>query len=114
MLPRRHQAWVTCKYSFAWSNTVVPPFRKLPHSYIILDIWLPFTARRPWTIKVCLHVACPSKPPSTFSIVPMVIDTLTARMGCTLILSIKVSVKRIKGIAKKNGDVDGTCKRSLT
>ena len=35
-------------------------------------------------------------------------------MGCTVILSVKVSVKKITGPADKNCDVDGTCKRSLT
>ena len=39
------------------------------------------------TVKVC--------------IVPMVTDTLTGRMGCTLILSIKVSVKKIKDTVHK-------------
>ena len=36
------------------------------------------------------------------------------KMGCTPILSIKVSIKNIKGAAYKNSEVDGTCKRSPT
>ena len=39
----------------------------------------------------------------------MMMDTMTVKMGYTTILSIKVSVKKIKGAAYKNGDVDGTC-----
>ena len=35
-------------------------------------------------------------------------------MGCILIVSIKVSVKAIKGVTRKTGDINGTCKRSLT
>ena len=38
---------------------------------------------------------------------------MTGKMGCTPILSAKVSTKMIKGAAHKNGDVDGTCKRNL-
>ena len=40
----------------------------------------------------------------------MVTDTLTDNMDYTPTLS----VKKIKGVAHKNDDVDGTCKRSLT
>ena len=39
-------------------------------------------------------------------------DTLMGKMGCTPILSIKVSTKKIKGAVHKNGDVDGTCKQN--
>ena len=41
-------------------------------------------------------------------------DTLTDQMDCTPILPVKVSVKKIKGNAHKNGDVDDTCERNLT
>ena len=35
------------------------------------------------------------------------------KMDCTPILSVKVSVSKIKCAANKNSDVDGTCKGSL-
>ena len=35
------------------------------------------------------------------------------KMDCTPILSVKVSVSKIKCAAHKNSDVDGTCKESL-
>ena len=41
-------------------------------------------------------------------------DTLTDQMDCTPILSVKVSVKKIKGTAHKNGEVYSTCKWSFT
>ena len=41
-------------------------------------------------------------------------DTLTSKLGCTPILSVKVSIKKIKGVAHKNGDFDGTCNGSFT
>ena len=43
--------------------------------------------------KVCLPPPCPSK----FNVVPMVMDTLMGKMGCTPIMPIKVSVKTIEG-----------------
>ena len=43
----------------------------------------------------------------------MVIGILTSKMGCTSILSVKVSVKKIIGAAHKNVDIDSTCKQSL-
>ena len=50
----------------------------------------------PW-IQVCLHVVpsslCSSKSPSKLNIVSMMTDTLTDRMGCTPILSGKLSIK---------------------
>ena len=40
-------------------------------------------------------------------------DTVMGKMGCAPILFIKVSVKKIKGAAHKNGDIDGTWIQSL-
>ena len=50
-----------------------------------------------------------------FNIMSMVADTLTVKRGLyyTPILPIKVFVRKIKGAAHKNGDVDGTYKESL-
>ena len=67
---------------------------------------------------VCLHVTSPSLSPcslftTNFNIVSVVMDNLMGKMGCTPILSIKVSTKKIKGAVHKNGDVDGTCKQNF-
>ena len=40
-------------------------------------------------------------------------DILTSNMGCEPILSVNVSIKKIKGAAHKNGDVNSTWKQSL-
>ena len=40
-------------------------------------------------------------------------DTLMGKIGCTSILSVKVSVKKIKGAAHKNGDIDGMFTQNL-
>ena len=40
-------------------------------------------------------------------------DTLSGIMGCTPILSIEVAIKKIKGVAHKNGHVDRLCKQGL-
>ena len=36
------------------------------------------------------------------------------KMTCTPILSIDLAVKKVKDATHKNGDIDGTCKQSLT
>ena len=43
----------------------------------------------------------------------MVTDNLRGNMGCTPILSVNVSVKQIRCVDDKNGDIDGTCKRNF-
>ena len=43
----------------------------------------------------------------------LIYDTLMAKMDCTPILSIKVSINKIKTAVHKNCDFDGRCKRSL-
>ena len=43
----------------------------------------------------------------------MKMDTLTDKMGCITILSIKVFVEKIKCAVHKFDDIDGTCKQSL-
>ena len=70
------------------------------------------SANMSWMLKVCSHVTSPSS--SKFNIVSIVKDTLIGTMDCTPILSTKVYIKKIKGTAHKNGDVDGTCKRRLS
>ena len=46
------------------------------------------------------------KQSSKFNIVSMVTDTLTGIMGYTPILSVKVSIKKIKGAAHKNSEIE--------
>ena len=67
---------------------------------------------------VCLHVMSPSprssKSPSKFNIVSMVTDISMGHWIRHPFCSSKCLLKKIKCAAHKNGDVDGTCKRSLT
>ena len=59
-----------------------------------------------------------SKSPSQFNIVSTPADTVMGRLNCTPILSLEVSVKKIKWAAekkqkktkKRNGDVDSLSK----
>ena len=60
------------------------------------------------TVKVCLHVMSPC--PLKFNIVSMLMGALMVKMGCTLVLSLK----KTKCAAHKKGDVNITCKRSLS
>ena len=50
---------------------------------------------------------------SLSAIVPILMDTSTGKMGCTSILGIKASAEKIKGVAYKNINVNGTCNRSI-
>ena len=81
--------------------------------------------RKSRTIKLCLHVPTPfpspSKCPSKFSIIPMVTDTLTGRMGSRPNQPVRVSVIGIMlnfdgHFVKVNNDGHGdvTCKQSFT
>ena len=69
------------------------------------------------TFKVCLHATspspCPSKAPSKFNIMSMVMDTLRYERVPHFILSVKVSIINMKSVAHKNGDVNDMFKRSL-
>ena len=62
---------------------------------------------------VCLQVMFLSPCPSKSLSLPVVMDTLMGKIGCTPILSVKVSVKKIKGAAHKNGDIDGIFTQNL-
>ena len=60
-------------------------------------------------LKACLHVTSsfPSKSPSKFNIVSMVMDTLMEKRVVHPFLPARCLTQ------KKNGDIDGTCKQSL-
>ena len=64
-------------------------------------------------IEVCLHLRSPYQ--SELKIVSMVGNTVMGKMGCTPILLIKVSVKKIKSATHNAAysDIDDMCKRSL-
>ena len=67
------------------------------------------------TLKIGLHATSPYplKSQSKFNIVLMQADTWMGKIVCIPIPPIKVSVKKIKGTAHRNDNVDGMGGRSL-